>query len=257
MTTAPILYLGDTTLRSAAAYLAGVMTHAGWTFAYTPSDQSAPESLFNQPFQLVILSDYPAKNLTPQAQARLLARVQAGAGLLMIGGWESYTGVGGDWGPTSVGAALPVQMQDHDDRVNCDQPTLIHCRLDHPITAGLPWVDRPPTIGGFNRFTAKPEAQTLLEAQRFAASRTGAGFTFKPLSADALLVVGTHGQGRTTALATDVAPHWVGGLVDWGSDSGGGPPGRVSAQAPHAEAIEVGDHYAQFFRQLLQWTGKL
>ncbi len=30
------------------------------------------------------------------------------------------------------------------------------------------------------------------------------------------LVVGQHGRGRTAALATDVAPHWVGGLVDWG-----------------------------------------
>ena len=62
-------------------------------------------------------------------------------------------------------------------------------------------------------------------------------------------MVGEHGRGRTAALATDVAPHWVGGLVDWGDqrvvqDVGGG-------------SIDVGNWYARFFRNLLVWTGRL
>ena len=47
-------------------------------------------------------------------------------------------------------------------------------------------------------------------------------------------MVGEFGRGRTAALATDVAPHWVGPLVDWGVP-------RVAAQAPQANAVEVGD----------------
>ena len=58
------------------------------------------------------------------------------------------------------------------------------------------------------------------------------------------------GRGRTAALATDVAPHWVGGLVDWGSR-------RVTAQAPRGEMIEVGQHYATFLTRLVEWTGSL
>jgi hypothetical protein len=50
-------------------------------------------------------------------------------------------------------------------------------------------------------------------------------------------------------LATDVAPHWVGGFVDWGDQ-------RV-AQAVANDGIEVGNWYARFFRNLLVWTGNL
>jgi hypothetical protein len=73
---------------------------------------------------------------------------------------------------------------------------------------------------------------------------------FERIGCDPLLVVGRWGRGRVAALATDVAPHWVGGLVDWGA-------GRVAAQAPGAEAVEVGDLYARFVCQLMAWTASL
>ena len=60
-------------------------------------------------------------------------------------------------------------------------------------------------------------------------------------------MVGRHGRGRTAAFTSDVAPHWVGGLVDWG-------PERVGTQAPEANDIEVGSHYAEFFTRLIRWT---
>ena len=61
-----------------------------------------------------------------------------------------------------------------------------------------------------------------------------------------LLIVGRHGRGRTAALATDVAPHWVGGLVDRGQQ-------RVVQDVPGGFTIDVGDCYARFFRNLLVW----
>ena len=242
-----VLYLGDTSLQGAAAYLAGLIHRAGWALDYVPSHLPANAGLFALPRSLYVLSDYPASRLSPPLQQRLVQAVAAGSGLLMIGGWESYHGCGGDWDQSAVAAALPVEISRTDDRVNCDQPALVRYVQDHPAVEGLPWISRPPCIGGFNRFRSKADSQLILETQRFRAIRDGEDFRFKPVGSDPLLVVGTHGQGRVAALATDVAPHWVGGLVDWGE-------GRVAAQAPGAEAVEVGDLYAQFFQQLLAWT---
>lgn len=243
-----VLYLGDTSLQTAAAYLAGLIHLAGWELDYVPSHQAATADLFDLPRSLFVLSDYPAVRFASPLQQRLLRLVESGAGLLMIGGWESYHGCGGDWNGTAVATALPVDISDADDRVNCDQPALVRCLREHPAAAHLPWDVRPPCIGGFNRFRPKAEAQVVLETQRFHATRDGENVRFELAGRDPLLVVGTWGRGRVAALATDVAPHWVGGMVDWG-------PGRVATQAPGAEAVEVGDLYVRFFRQLLQWTG--
>jgi len=64
-----------------------------------------------------------------------------------------------------------------------------------------------------------------------------------------LLVVGQYGRGRVAALATDVAPHWVGGFVDWGD--------RRITQDVGGGFVEIGNWYAGFFRNLLVWTGQL
>ncbi len=246
----PVLYLGDTSLQTAAAYLGGLICLRGWSFDYVPSDVSATPDLFASPRSLFILSDYPAARLDPDLQHRLIEQVRGGAGLLMLGGWESFHGCGGDWDKSLLAEALPVEIGGEDDRVNCDQPALLRPRTEHPVLAGLPWQTRPPAIGGLNRFRPRSDATVLLEAQHFSVRADSGGFRFEPGGTDTVLVVGRHGQGRTGALATDVAPHWVGGLVDWGT-------GRVSARAPGAEAVEVGDAYARFFQQLLAWAGRL
>ena len=46
----------------------------------------------------------------PAAQTVIAEHVQRGAGLLMIGGWESYHGLGGDWDGTPIGDLLPVTV---------------------------------------------------------------------------------------------------------------------------------------------------
>lgn len=244
-----ILYLGDTHLRDAAAYLAGLMHGWEWSFDYVPSHESAPIEMFDSPRALVIISDYPAARMNAAAQRKLIDQVAGGAGLIMIGGWESFHGLGGDWDGTPVGDVLPVTIASEDDRMNCDQPVLVRQLVEHPILAELPWDSRPPVIGGFNRMTPKPAATLLLEGQRFAAQCVGSEFSFTSLDRHPLLVIGEHGRGRTAALATDVAPHWVGPLVDWGVP-------RVSAQAPQANGVEVGGDYAKFLRQLLSWLGR-
>lgn len=246
----PILYLGDTHLRDAAAYLAGLMHGWAWDFDYVPSHEPTTTDILAEKRALFIVSDYPAARMDEAAQRRMLEQVAAGAGLIMLGGWESFHGLGGDWDGTPLGNALPVVIANDDDRMNCDQPVLVRRIAEHPTVAGLPWESRPPVIGGFNRVTAKPDATVVLEAQRFTARSANAEFLFEPLDRHPLLIVNQFGSGRVAALATDVAPHWVGPLVDWGAP-------RVAAQAPDANGVEVGGDYATFFRQLLSWVGRL
>ena len=190
-----ILYLGDTALDDAAAYLAGVMNHSGLQVDYVPSDQPASPDLFDEPRSLYVLSDYPAANLAGDLQRKLLTHVENGSGLLMCGGWESFHGVGGDWDGTAIGSVLPVQIAAQDDRVNCDHPVLLRRVEEHAILDDLPWATRPPVIGGFNRVQAKPEGRLLLEAVHFAARCEGADIVFDQTGSDPLLVVGTHGRG--------------------------------------------------------------
>lgn len=251
MTDKPVLYLGDLSLATAAGYLTGLMTMWDVGYDYLPTD-AAVNGEAAQPRDLFVISDYPAKHMPDEVQDTIIRRVEAGAGLLMIGGWESFHGFGGDWDNTRLAEILPVEIDHEDDRVNCDQPTMVRCvKKSHPIVDGLPWNERPPMIGGFNRFTPKPNAEVLLDVQRFEAHCVNGNMNFRPVEVQPLLVVGRHGRGRVACLATDIAPHWVGGLVDWGS----GP--RITTEAPGSWAIEVGTYYAQFLHNLIRWAGRL
>ena len=243
-----ILYLGDTALHGAAAYLAGVMAQAGLQFEYRPSDVAVRVEDLASPHSLYVLSDYAAKMIAQPLQERIVEHVARGAGLLMIGGWETYCGLGGDWAGTPIAGILPVEIGTKDDRRNCDDLVLAHCENEkHPIVAGLPWTERPPIIGGFNEVRAKSTGETLLTARRFRAKFAGDSVQLTAAGVHPLLVVGVHGHGRTVALMTDVAPHWVGPLVDWGEQ-------RVQARGVGAGEIEVGSLYTQFLTQLIKWT---
>lgn len=250
-----ILYCGDTSLDGAAAYLAGLLETWQFPFDYVPSDRVLnPVGLRGR--RLVILSDFPATGMDAEAQSALLAAVDDGTGLLMIGGWESFHGAGGDWETTAVADALPVVILPTDDRLNCDHPVVLRQVAEHTSVRGLPWAERPPVVGGFNRFTPKPASTVVLEADRLRTSydggrhnggqHNGGQWSVETVETHPMLVFGEYGAGPTAALATDVAPHWVGGFVDWGD-------GRVRAQAAGAEEIEVGDLYARFWRQLLSF----
>jgi hypothetical protein len=243
-----ICYLGDDSLQGAAAYLAGILIYHGLAFDYVPSAESPPRSFLDEDYAAYVLSDYPSPRLGEEAMCRIAAQVDRGAGLLMIGGWESFHGQMGEYDESPLAAVLPVLMQSCDDRRNFAQPCLIEKLADHAVLAELPW-DQPPGIGGINVVEAKSETETLLDAVSFSVSRTDSGYDFTQQDRSPLLVVGRHGLGRTAALATDVAPHWVGGFVDWGD--------KRIAQDLGGGMIEVGNWYAHFFRNLVAWTGRL
>ncbi len=244
-----ILYAGDTILLGAASYLAGIMRHYNIPFDYLASDQK-----FGVPgaeCRALILSDYPARCFESGQAETVAKRVREGMGLLMIGGWESFTGEGGDYRGTAIGNILPVSLLERDDRVNCAQPCLVERNSTHPVVHGLPFDEVAPTVGGYNRVVPKADGQTILSARRVAVRRKGKGFAFEPeTGADPVLVTGVLGKGRIAAFTSDVAPHWVGGLVDWGDS-------RVTACADGAHPVEVGNWYASFFHQMITWTAAI
>jgi len=166
----------------------------------------------------------------------------------MIGGWDSFTGLNGRYNTTVLKDVLPIEMLPDDDRVNYCQTCLIKKETDHPIIKDLPFDTMTPAVGGFNLIKAKPDALTILSTQRFENSFDGRSFNFKPLQqTNPLLVVGQFAKARVSAFATDLAPHWVGPFVDFGS-------GRINAKAPNSQEIEVGNYYAAFVANLVKWT---
>jgi hypothetical protein len=243
-----ICYLGDDKLQGAAAYLAGILLHHGVAFDHLPSGESPPPDFTARPYAAYVISDYPAARLGRAAMAHIATRVEQGAGLVMIGGWESFHGRLGEYNESPLAAVLPVLMQSCDDRHNFAQPCLIEKAADHALLSELPW-DQPPGIGGVNAITARPDARTVLNAVSFSVRSAAEGYHFSPAGRSPLLIVGRHGNGRTAALATDVAPHWVGGFVDWGD--------RRIVQTVGSGMIEVGNWYAGFFRNLVAWAGRL
>ena len=240
------IYLGDDDMTQAAAYLCGIMTHAGIPFERIDSTQSPVDALLQKPCDAFILSDYPRERFLPGQLEMIRDTVKNGAGLVMLGGWESYHGLLGEYHETVLADVLPVTMLNVDDRRNFSQGVLLSPVQSHPILDGLPW-ETPPTVGGLNEFAAKPDATVLLNGLPLSIVRHEGKFDFGASGKTyPMLVVGEYGKGRTAALATDVAPHWVGGLVDWGKT-------RITQNLPDGGFVEIGADYAKFFAQLLRW----
>lgn len=266
-----VCYFGDDAIGGAASYLSGVMSHYGITYDRVDSGFAPGPSFFDTDYDLYVLSDYPRTAIdgTPVLEHIVRAVTEKGSGLLMIGGWESFHGRLGEYHNTPIAPILPVIMEKKDDRRNYPVSLLMHPCAEHPITDGLPW-ETPPGIGGFNAFKVKKDATLLIEGLRFNITLrddsdpppSSLHFTSlripTPLSpilslslaeTVPLLAVGCAGNGRTAAFASDAAPHWVGGFVDWGIK-------RIYQKIGEG-FIEVGEDYALFWRNLIRWTARL
>lgn len=242
-----VLYLGDGSAEGAAAYLLAIGHWAGHQMQHLPSAQPLPSELWAQDWDLVILSDYPACGLTPAQVESLAQRVREGMGLWMIGGWSSFRGQQGHWQKTGLHELLPVQIQDEDDRINCDTPAVARVEMPHSITQGLPFAARPPSVGGYNAVRVRPLALQLLSVQPLGVRQgTQEEWVLEPAPRDPLLAVMSVGAGRSVAWMTDVAPHWVGGWVDWGER-------RLNIAHPESREVEIGADYAKFVARIMDW----
>ena len=177
-------------------------------------------------FDVIILSDIGANSflLCEETFSRsersvnrleLLAEfVREGGGLMMVGGYMSFSGIDGRarYQMSPLASVLPVEMLLVDDRV--EKPEGLKAQVsaaDHPAlgSATSDW----PILLGYNKFTAKNYAETLVSFED-----------------DPILVLGAAGSGRAVAFASDVAPHWA-------------PP-----------EFMVWPHYHQLWRSVVRWT---
>ena len=162
-------------------------------------------------YDVVVLSDIGADSLllhpdtflrgqrTPNRLKLIAEWVEGGGGFMMVGGYLSFQGING--GARYRGT--PIES-DPAGAGSCRSTTGWKCRralcrsskgkARHPVLAGIrgPW----PYLLGFNEVAPKPDATVLL--------KTSAGDDALPL-----LVVGTHGAGRTMAWTSDIGPHWL------------------------------------------------
>jgi uncharacterized membrane protein len=155
-------------------------------------------------YDVVIISDVGANSFqlppetftdsVPCADRSELVRafVEGGGGLLMVGGYLTFSGIDARarWGRTPLAAALPVTLLDRDDRVELPQGAGPKVVGDHPVTGTLDatW----PDLLGLNEVLPGRGAAVLAEC---------AGYP--------LLVVGGYGAGRSGAFTSDIAPHWA------------------------------------------------
>ncbi|MAG14239.1 MAG: hypothetical protein CMN78_06555 [Spirochaetales bacterium] len=245
-----VLYMGDTSYGAAASYLTLAMHHAGISFDYVPTSVSLDDSYRGGEYGLYIFSDYPASQVSSRAANQILTDVKSGSGLLMIGGWESFQGSGGGYHGAPLADALPVRISRSDDRINSADPCCVVQCAQHQAIDGVDFT-RPPTIAGFNMLEAADDSDVVLEVIRYATLSVRDVFspvTFEVKSRDPYLVFGSYGSGKTGALASDLAPHWVGGFVDWGED-------RIRIAHDDRE-VEVGSTYIQFVTGLIRWLAR-
>ncbi len=147
--------------------------------------------------------------------------VKQGGGLIMIGGWSSFSGRFGTgaYYDTPVEEALPVNcLKGMDDRV--ETPEGVKVKIldkDHPIIKDIPWEDAP-VFEGFNRIIPKEGSNVI--------ATIGDDEIEHPL-----LVTWEYGEGRAAAFASDCSPHW-------------------------AEYFQPWEYYGQFWVQVMRWLGK-
>lgn len=117
--------------------------------------------------------------------------VGAGHGLMMAGGYLSFSGLEGKahYHGTAVEEVLPVSISPYDDRIEVPEGVHPVIQQPDPIVNGL---DSIPALLGYQRVVADENSKTLLSAGK-----------------DPLLVIGTYGHGRSLAFMSDISPHWA------------------------------------------------
>lgn len=235
-----ILYAGDSAIGGPANYLLGILNHLKARVDHIPPSLRLSRSQLSKGYDAIIFSDYSRKNVSPILQEKIGRAVQGGTGFLMAGGWSSFSGPFGGWRGSAIEKILPIHCLDRDDRVHFSGGAYLVKEQNHSMLRGLSF--RPsPVIVGMNRLKPKQGSAVLVSAQKISQRRNGLGLDS---TRDPLLIIDS--QKKAAALATDPAPHWCGGWVDWGSR-------RMKLAVHGAIQIEVGDLYVRFFSSLIRW----
>lgn len=182
---------------------------AGYEFVYMPNHEANDHFPFTmeelKEYACVVLSDvgadtfliptatFYAGKILPNRCQLLKDYVLQGGSLLMIGGYMTFNGIGGQgkWWATPVQDVLPVQLLPYDDRMeHCEGVCGEVVNADHPIMKGIEgaW---PPVLG-YNKSTLKPEAELVVS-----------------ICGDPFVAAGSYGEGKTAIFSSDCSPHWA------------------------------------------------
>lgn len=237
-----VFYAGDSPTDGPARYLLGILTKLKAQVTHLPPGNSLNPSKLKLNFDLYIFSDFSYKDLTKDAEEKIINDVKAGAGFLMVGGWGSFSGPFGGWKNSKLASLLPVKCLARDDRKNFPGGALILPSKQHSILKNLSFRD-PCAICGVNEVALKPQAEIVLSAHpvQYRSGRVGLHSNPSPL-----LVVQDNGKFRTAAFMTDFAPHWSAGFVDWGTKT-------KKIKIARGIEIQVGNLYVQLASQLIKW----
>jgi uncharacterized membrane protein len=156
-------------------------------------------------YDLVVISDVGAntflltravfgRSATEPNRLQLLRDyVLDGGGLLMVGGYLSFSGIDAkaNYARSPIASVLPVEILETDDREERPEGVAVKVlNVDHPALGGVgsDW----PALLGYNRTVARTNASVLAE-----------------VGADPLVAVMEAGRGRTGVFTSDMSPHWA------------------------------------------------
>ncbi|NMB00050.1 MAG: cytoplasmic protein [Firmicutes bacterium] len=179
-----------------------------------------------QKYDAILLSDigsnslylhpetFSASKQTPNRLDLLRQYVEGGGGLIMIGGYMSFSGINGvaRYQRTPLAEVLPAFMVEGDDRVEVPEGAQVDIIApEHPVVAGIrgTW----PHFLGYNQLKEKPGSTVI--------ARRGE---------DVFIAAGEYGTGRSLVFASDCGPHW-------------GPPEFVNWE-----------YYGLFWAQAVRWV---
>ncbi|UWU16790.1 glutamine amidotransferase (plasmid) [Rhizobium sullae] len=206
---------GSVTFHLGAEPLVKALEGSEFELTYMPAHEAVEKFPFEMAgldaYDAIILSDIGANSLllppavwlhsktVPNRLKLIKAWVEKGGGLLMVGGYFSFQGIDGKarWRRTPVEDALPVTCLAYDDRVEMPEgSTAVVLKPEHPVMAGLDgeW----PLLLGVNEVELRdrPDVEVLARLPEDQGSHP-------------LLVIGSHGKGRTAAWTSDIGPHWL------------------------------------------------
>jgi uncharacterized membrane protein len=207
------------------------LKRSGVDVTYMPSHVAASEFPRTKQeldsYHTVVLSDIGSNTLllsketfaesreVPNRLEALVEFVHGGGGLVMIGGYMSFSGIEGKarFNRTPLEQVIPAHMQDGDDRVERPEGASVEpASPDHPLLAGI--TGQWPRFLGYNALWAKEGCEEVLKAGEHS-----------------FLSAGQFGKGRSVAFASDCGPHW-------------GPP----------QFLEW-EHYDRLWENIVTWTG--
>ena len=239
-----VLYVGDSPVGGPANYLLGVLRFLDAQTMHLPPAKPLRDTSFEKHYDVVIFSDYPARRCSLTVQKAIARAVERGMGFAMIGGWGSFSGPLGGWKGSIVEKLLPVKCLGRDDRINFSGGAAILLKQKHKILKNFP-SHNLPVICGLNHVIPRREAKVVLVVRKIVQGRA-IGLEKREYP---LLIASSDTTIRTAALATDVAPHWCGGMVDWGTKT-------LNLSVAGKIRIEVGDAYVRFWSSILRWLSR-